>query len=480
MVSGTRVPQGTRLNPRRTFEVCEGMSIQVAINAASAQVPAPSAANPWTVLIYPGIYDEAITCASWVNLRGVGPKGSVVIYQDDANIITLATQVQLQNFTVRLGTPTAQRRMIDDNSVAVTARMSDLVLECVNPGAQAFIVFTLLGAGDYTIERCSYNIGGAGGTAGVYNSGNAATIHLVDNDFTFINVNAFHIGSLIAGTWTGGGNRWAGTCRMFNANNGTITLDNEAVVCTGMAAGDVTGGTITLRTGLNSYEVFPGMIIAHAVGAGRYIFLHPGTFRLTAALNIAVNNVTIQGSGRQSILTTDTADLDIVTAAAVAGLVLRDFQIDGNLGGVACDMGIYLNNVDESKIIDVYVQDCGEDCIMLEDCDHTEVQHSYGDNSTEHGLYLLSCIRCKVIGGYYNNNTLDGIHIRGDATGNADYNTLESVDCTGNGSDGVEISEAGPGQANKNTILGCQLIGNTGINLNDGGTNTEVGHNITV
>lgn len=278
-----------------------------------------------------------------------------------------------------------------------------------------------------------------------------------------------------------------------NAGTGAFTIrDSDVDTVTASSTGPISlfggylsacGGAtaaVTWEKTTNHYDCVPGMNINDSLGAGRYIFLHPGTFTHTVAVNVAVNNVTIAGSGRMSILTTTTADLDIITASACTGLVLRDFQIDGDLGGVACDMGIYLSNVDESKIIDVYVQDCGEDCIMLEDCDHTEVQHCYCDNSTEHGLYLLSCIRCKVIGGYYNNNTLDGIHIRGDATGNSDYNTVSSVDCTVNGSDGIEVSEAGAGQANKNIIIGCQLLGNTGVNLNDGGTNTEVGHNITV
>jgi len=211
---------------------------------------------------------------------------------------------------------------------------------------------------------------------------------------------------------------------------------------------------------------------------GGWVVLLEGTYTLAASLNIIVSNLTIQGAGRQTIITTSTADLDIITSTGVTGVILRDFQIDGDLGGVASDMGIYFSNVDESKIIDVYVQDCGEDNIMLEDCDHTEVQHCYSDNSTEHGLYLLSCIRCRVTGGYYNNNTLDGVHLAGDATGNCDYNNV-TTDCTGNGSDGIEISEAGAGQANKNIILGCQLLGNAAA-LTDGGTNTEQGHSILV
>jgi len=429
------------------------------------------------VLVHPGTYTEPITCAASVDLKGVGPASGVIITQVDADIITLANNVELENLTVRLVNPPGVHYLIQDSGVACTARITNVVLEITTPGAFAHQIFHCSAASNLTIERCSYNIGGTGPAIGIENRTAAATFHLINNDFTFTNVDAYHIHSNQAGTWTGGGNRWAGTCGMFIAVAGTITFDNDAMVCSAVSA--VTGGTVCFRTGYNSYEVFPGMDINHSIGTGRYIFLHPGTFTMVASLAL-VNNLTIEGSGRQSIITTSTADLDIITGSALTGVILKNFQIDGDLGGVACDMGIYFINVNESKLIDVYVQDCGEDCIMLEDCDRTEVQHSYGDNSTEHGLFLLSCTYCPVIGGHFNNNTLDGVHIRGDATGNADYNTVNSVEATGNGSDGVEISEEGAGDANKNIVLICQLVPNTGLALNDGGTNTEQGHNITV
>ncbi|KKK50850.1 hypothetical protein LCGC14_3120900, partial [marine sediment metagenome] len=66
------------------YEVFAGMSIQDAITSAAADAPAPAATAPYTVLIHPGIYDEVVTCSTYVNLKGVGPKGSVVISQTDA------------------------------------------------------------------------------------------------------------------------------------------------------------------------------------------------------------------------------------------------------------------------------------------------------------------------------------------------------------------------------------------------------------
>lgn len=205
-------------------------TIQDAIDYCVTQTPA--ADSPWTVKIYPGIYDEAVTCSAWVNLKGVGPKGSVVIYQNNANIITLADNVELQNLTVRLGEPTVGRRLITDNTVACTAKMTDLVFEITTPGVRPNYVIELLAAGDYTIERCSYDIGGTGSAYGLSCSA-SAELHLIDNDFSFTNVNAVHFRAIGDLTVTGTGNRWAGTCKMFYIATGTITLDNDALICPG-------------------------------------------------------------------------------------------------------------------------------------------------------------------------------------------------------------------------------------------------------
>ncbi len=242
-ITGGRV---TLKDGRQQYEVYIGMSIQHAIAAAAADTPAPSATAPYAGLIHPGIYNEQVLCSPWVNLRGIGPKGSVIIYMNEAlPVVALANNVQLENFTIRLGTlADVNRRHIGDDGVACTARMTDLFFEVVAPGAQAMQVFRLTGAGNYIIERCSHNIGGTGVSNTVLIA-DAATVRLIDNDFTFTNANAAHIFSNAASAITGKGNRWGGTCAMVNVSAGTITLDNDAMVCT--AAWANTGSTMRLR-----------------------------------------------------------------------------------------------------------------------------------------------------------------------------------------------------------------------------------------
>ncbi len=128
MVSGTRVPQGTRLNPRRTFEVCEGMVIQDAINAAAAQVPAPSAAAPWTVLVYSGVYAEEIVMAAHVNLRGVD-KESCILDNAHVTLVTMAAGCCVSGLTLNVTSDiTASGNGIDLNDAACTIEDINLIL----------------------------------------------------------------------------------------------------------------------------------------------------------------------------------------------------------------------------------------------------------------------------------------------------------------------------------------------------------------
>jgi hypothetical protein len=204
--------------------LCEYLSIQAAINYAATVA---SAANPWTISIYPGLYDEQIACAPWVNLRGIGTRGSAIIQQTDARVIILADNVELKNLTVRLVTPTVARQLVYDNAAACTATLEDINFEITTPLALNHALMRFYGAGVYTVRGCFANIGAAGATFyTIEHDQNAGTVHLFNNDFTA--ATGYHIRSGVAGTITGGQNRWAGACGLFNTATGSITLDEVA------------------------------------------------------------------------------------------------------------------------------------------------------------------------------------------------------------------------------------------------------------
>lgn len=215
------------------YEVIAGMVIQHAIAAAAADAPAPAATAPYTVLIHPGVYTGRVTYSAYVNLKGVGPKGSVVIAHTSWIVVAGAGPVEIQNLTLRL---TGLSGFITPST---TARLTftDIVLEYTGAAGTAFEIIYTLVASDILLERCSCNITGTGSPVNFHNHSatDGASLTLLDNDFTINNPNAvflYNIGGTI--TITGKGNRWAGTCRMFNVFQvmATVTLDHDAVICT--------------------------------------------------------------------------------------------------------------------------------------------------------------------------------------------------------------------------------------------------------
>jgi len=309
------------------YEVFAGMSVQDAITSAAADAPAPAATAPYNVMIHPGIYNEAITCATWVNLKGIGPKGSVVIYQNDANIVILADNVQIANLTLRMGTPTANKYFILDNAAACTARMSDLIFEVTTPGVAGIQLFRFTAAGDYTIESCSSNIGGTGSSFTEVNTA-LATVRFLHNDFIWANVNAFHIHSTNAGnSITGSGNRWAGACGWATITLGTVLLNNDAVVCTGDM--NITGGSVCLKNGQQEYHVWAGMLVQHAITAATadtpapsatapyIVLIHPGIYDEVIACADWVN---LKGIGPKGSVVIQQTDTSIIT--------LKDCELD--------------------------------------------------------------------------------------------------------------------------------------------------------
>ncbi|GAI75571.1 unnamed protein product, partial [marine sediment metagenome] len=185
------------------YHVYAGMRIQDAITAAITATPNPADTAPYTILIHPGIYDEAITCASWVNLRGIGPKGSVVIRQVNADVLQLNSNVELQNMTVLITTPAAgAKSLIKDAGNAYTGvRLSDIVLAYTTPAAIANVGILLTGGSTVILERCSA-IWVAGTAAEVVLSVTTAASTVTVDGCNFSNNNsvASLINSAFAGT----------------------------------------------------------------------------------------------------------------------------------------------------------------------------------------------------------------------------------------------------------------------------------------
>jgi len=143
----------------------------------------------------------------------------------------------------------------------------------------------------------------------------------------------------------------------------------------------------------------------------------------------------------------------------------------GNLNGIYIYNGLH-------TITGNTCQGNSNNGIWIDTCIGQTVTGNTCQGNTWYGIFLRRSDYCVITGNSSKDNTMDGIYLLGDGTHNSDYNTLTGNVCTGNGDDGIEIE--GAGDANKNIVLGNQLLGNIGTALVDGGNNTEPAHNITV
>jgi len=207
------------------------------------------------------------------------------------------------------------------------------------------------------------------------------------------------------------------------------------------------------------------------------------------------------------------------TATSSGGIYLDEGYnsvVEGNHlqddGGAAISVG----GSDYSSISGNHIKNpSGHGISMFSGSDHCSVSGNTIDTTGDDGIYNLGCEYCSITGNAIRNHTDYGIDIYqadycavtgntcyggkkgillyaadyNTVTGNAcisgsedgintqnsgNYNTISSNTCTNNTDDGIEVVNG-----TKNIVIGNQLLGN-GTAFVDGGTNTEVGHNITV
>ena len=223
--------------------------------------------------------------------------------------------------------------------------------------------------------------------------------------------------------------------------------------------------------------------IQGALDAGYDVLLSPGTFNIEVSLTLDSYNM-LRGCGRGSILTTTTADVDILTATGSGGsekvgIVLSNFCIDGDAGGETNDSGIIWTYVDYSKIRNVWVLDNYDYGISLVNSDFNDLNfntclantegislnastnnnligNTCNDSPYDNGIEIISgSDHNVVVGSTCNSNAEDGIYMT-----LSDYNTVVGNNCNGNTGDGID-----PASCNYNTISGntCQGNGLYGI-----------------
>ncbi len=196
---------------------------------------------------------------------------------------------------------------------------------------------------------------------------------------------------------------------------------------------------------------------------GGEVRLLDGTYNIEVSL-VLDSYQTLRGQGRNTILTTTTADVDIITATGGSGsekvgILIADLCVDGNDGGAVNDIGILWTYVDYSKIRDIWSLDNGEHGIQLISSDFNELIGNTIQGN-DRGIFLYDSSSNNIVSG----NTCQGNYggIKNDAASNE--NLISVNICQGSTADGIFVHSSYSAIISDNV---CQLNGIAGIQLSD-------------
>jgi len=202
-------------------------------------------------------------------------------------------------------------------------------------------------------------------------------------------------------------------------------------------------------TGVNDHLAIQEALDALPATGGE-VFLLDGTYNCEVQIDLD-SYQTLRGCGRNTILTTSTADLVFLSAVGGAGtekvhIVIADLQIDGGVGRVS-NCGIYFEYVDYSLIQNVYSR-----------------RHNGSDYYS--GVYLDNSDFNQIVNNICQENN------RGICPTNSNNNTISGNTCQGNDGVGIYFFING-----NNTIIGNTCQENSyGIYLVDSNSNTIIGN----
>ena len=157
----------------------------------------------------------------------------------------------------------------------------------------------------------------------------------------------------------------------------------------------------------------------------------------------------------------------------------NDITISGNVCSNNGNSGIYLLSSSMNSISDNISTSNTEHGIYVVLSNNNNFNGNQCHANVRHGIYLWVSEGNTVTENNCRDNdvndtaTYDGISL----FSNADNNVISSNRCDGNDRDGIRIDD---NTCDKNIVTSNQLLGNTTGALTDNGTNTEIGHNITV
>jgi hypothetical protein len=147
--------------PGQTITVASSGANFTTIQAAINSVTDASATKPYVILVYPGIYNETLTCKDFVHLSGFGSVeygGASVVVQGTNRLVTLANcNIANIRFNLNTGDPGPAIKLIDgENGNFLRGAFSNCYFVVDGDYGASFVKFAEQnGNGDMYFENCS-------------------------------------------------------------------------------------------------------------------------------------------------------------------------------------------------------------------------------------------------------------------------------------------------------------------------------------
>jgi len=206
---------------------------------------------------------------------------------------------------------------------------------------------------------------------------------------------------------------------------------------------------------------------------GGEVFLLDGTYNIE--VSIALDSYqTLRGCGENTIVTTTTTALDIITATGGSGtekvgILIADLRVDGTIGGaVNNDNGIKWTYVDSSQITNVWVIGNKEEGIYFDYCDYNRIVGNHVSGNTWDGIYIYNSTYNTITANIAENGGSEGIELY-----SSYFNIITGNICQGNGSNGINLYYAEDNTVGDNVIQGSAGVG---LYLSEGYRNTITGN----
>jgi len=153
---------------------------------------------------------------------------------------------------------------------------------------------------------------------------------------------------------------------------------------------------------------------------GGMVFLMEGTYNINASITIDVDNTSLIGTGKSTIIATS-SDITMISAASLSGILIKNLYIRGAGFGeprgeytatYKYNYGIHFTTVTDSRIEGCWIEYCNRDAInLITNSNNNIIIGNHINSNNYYGITIRDSFNVVVIGNQVNSNTGSGIGI---------------------------------------------------------------------